>query len=218
VAHHIFIQGPLGSGKTFTMSLLAHYWRNKVRLRGGDVMLFSNYGLLDSYPMDHYTDWYEVARAQGSICCWDEAQHIADSRQALKRSSVAMTKLLMYVRKMRSVQIYCSPSIQNVDSRIRQLVEVLINVRRVGDKGLSLDFYDYQARHYGTNGRFLHSQFIPRSKMERIFRLKLYDTFEMVQGFPMPVTERQEKEFFETLERIHDEARMMELERRRAVG
>lgn len=210
MAHHIFIQGPLGSGKTFTMSLLAHYWREKVRKKGGDVKLFSNYGLLDSYPMDTYQDWYEVARAQGSICCWDEAQHIADSRQALKSSSIAITKLLMYTRKMKSVQMYCSPSIQNVDSRIRQLVEILINVRRVGEKGIALDFYDYQAKHFGPNGRFLHSQFLPRWKMEKIFRLRLYDTFEMVSAFPMPGTERQEKEFFEKLEKIHDEARRKE--------
>ncbi len=76
MAHHIFVQGPLGGGKTFIMSVLAHHWKQKAYGQGADIKLFSNYGLLDSYPMSHYTDWYgdEVANAGGSITCWDECQ------------------------------------------------------------------------------------------------------------------------------------------------
>ncbi len=40
--------------------------------------------------------------------------------------------------------MYCSPSINNVDSRIRQIVEVLVDVRKIGKKGFSLRFTDYQ--------------------------------------------------------------------------
>lgn len=207
MAHHIFIQGALGAGKTLTMSLLAHYWRQKVREQGGDIALFSNYELKDSHDMVTYQDWYDVARAQGSICCWDEAQMAFDSRQALKATSVYATQLLMYVRKMKSIQMYCSPSINNVDSRIRQVVEVLINVRKQGKKGIALDFYDYQAKQFGANGKFLHTQFLPQFKLNQIYNLNLYDTNNMVQGFPLPKTDRQAKEFFEKLEEIHDQAR-----------
>ncbi|WP_237718777.1 hypothetical protein [Alkalibacillus haloalkaliphilus] len=124
MAYHIFIEGGLGAGKTLTMSMLAHHWRHMVRQQGGDIALFSNYGLKDSSNMLNYQDWYDVAQAQGSICCWDEAQMAFDSRQSLKSTSIYATQLLMYVRKMKSIQMYCSPSINNVDSRIRQIVEV----------------------------------------------------------------------------------------------
>lgn len=207
MAYHIFIQGSLGAGKTLTMSLLAHHWRHKVRQAGGDVALFSNYELKDSMNMLKYEDWYDVAKAQGSICCWDESQMAFDSRQALKSSAVYATQLLMYVRKMKSIQMYCSPSISNVDSRIRQVVEVLINVRSRGNKGIAIDFFDYQAKQFGSNGKFLHSQFLPHWKVKQIYKLNLYDTHNMVQGFPLPSNERKANEFFSKLEEIHDIAR-----------
>jgi GTPase SAR1 family protein len=202
MAHHFFIQGPLGSGKTLLMSLLAHHWKEKTQQRGGTVKLFSNYGLLDSHPMSHYTDWYEVAEAQGSIVCWDESQMAFSNRKWSRYGQGIATETMMFTRKMQSVQIYCSPSIKNVDSRIRDIVEILVDVRKVGDKGFSLTFRDYQQQ-----GMFMHSQFIPMFKAKKIFKLNLYDTFGMVQGFPLPQTEKQGEEFFQKLEEIHDKAR-----------
>lgn len=207
MAYHIFIEGGLGAGKTLLMSTLAHHWRHKVRQMGGDIQLFSNYELKDSYDMIHYEDWYEVAKAQGSICCWDEAQMVFDSRQSLKSTSIYATQLLMYMRKIKSIQLYASPSINNVDSRIRQLVEVLISVSKQGNKGILVNFFDYQDKKFGSNGRFLHSQFVPQSTLNRIYKANYYDTYNMVQGFPLPKTDRQAKEFFEKLEYIHDLAR-----------
>ena len=201
MAHHFFIQGPLGAGKTFIMSVLANHWKERVIRQGGDIKLFSNYGLKDSFPMTHYTNWYEVAAAQGSICCWDEAQMAFSNRKWSKYGSTLATEVMMYTRKMQSVQMYCSPSINNVDSRIRQIVEVLINVRKIGDKGFSLHFTDWQT------GEFMHKQFIPMFKAKQIFKLNLYDTFNMVQGFPLPDTEKQGEAFFEKLEQIHNTAR-----------
>lgn len=199
--HHFFIQGSLGAGKTFLMSLLAHHWKEKTEQKGGKIKLFSNYELKDSHPMNHYTDWYDVAEAQGSIVCWDEAQMAFSNRKWSKYGSTLATEVLMFTRKMQSVQIYCSPSIKNVDSRIRDIVEVLITSRKIGDKGFSLHFVDYQT------GEFMHKQFIPMYKANKIFKLGLYDSFNMVQGFPLPSTEKQGEEFFRKLEDIHNEAR-----------
>lgn len=201
MAHHFFIQGALGSGKTFMMSLLAHHWKQRTEAKGGKVKLFSNYDLLNSDPMDHYTDWYDVAKAQGSIICWDEAQMSFSNRKWSKYGSGVATEVLMFTRKMQSVQIYCSPSINNVDSRIRQIVEILITVTKVGDKGFKLHFRDYQT------GEFMQTQFFPMFKAKRIFKMQLYDTFNMVQNFPLPGTEREGTVFFETLEEIHNKAR-----------
>ncbi|OIJ07624.1 ATPase [Anaerobacillus arseniciselenatis] len=204
MAHHFFIQGPLGSGKTFLMSLLAHHWREKVMMNGGDVKLFSNYGLKDSHDMSHFTDWYDVAKAQGSICCWDEAQMAFSNRRWSKYGQGIATEIMMYVRKMKSVQMYCSPSIYNVDSRIRQIVEVLVDVRKIGDKGFTIIFTDFQT------GMFMHKQFLPMWKAKKVFKQKLYDTYAMVQGFPLPSTEKQGQEFFAKLEEEHNKARALE--------
>ncbi|PEI85879.1 zonular occludens toxin domain-containing protein [Bacillus toyonensis] len=199
--HHMFIQGPLGAGKTFIMSVLAHYWKRKAEERGADIKLFSNYGLKDSYPMTHYTDWYEVAEAQGSICTWDECQMAFSNRKWAQHGSIIATEVMMFTRKMKSIQMYCSPSIQNVDSRIRQIVEVLVDVRKIGKKGFSLRFTDYQT------GEFLNKTFLPMSTAKKYFALNLYDTYAMVQSFPLPPNERESKAFFETLEEIHDRSR-----------
>lgn len=205
MAHHIFVQGPLGAGKTFIMSVLAHHWKEKAENMGGEVKLFSNYGLKDSYPMTHYTDWYEVAEAQGSICCWDEAQMAFSNRKWSKYGSTLATEVMMYTRKMKSVQMYCSPSINNVDSRIRQIVEVLVDVRKIKDAGFSFRFIDYQT------GQFMNKQFLPMWKAKKIFQMNLYDSFQMVQGFPLPNTEREGDIFFDKLEQIHNESRRKKL-------
>lgn len=200
MAQHIFIQGPLGSGKTFIMSLLAHHWREKVLSNGGNVELFSNYNLKNSDPMTHYQDWYDVAKAQGSICCWDEAHMAFNSRSWSKYGNTIATDIMMFTRKMKSIQMYASPNIANVDSRVRQIVEVLVNVRNIR-KGFTIQFTDYQT------GQFMHKQFLPMWKAKKIFKLNLYDTHQMVQGFPLPGTEREAKTFFEQLEYEHDTAR-----------
>lgn len=205
--HFIFIQGNLGAGKTLSASIMAHYYKSRVESRGGRLELFSNYGLKGSHDMKDYTDWYKVADAQGSICVWDEAQRIFDSRQALKGQNIIATHLLMYVRKLGSVQIFVSPSILNIDTRIRSLTEVLINVRKIGNKGIRLEYFDYQAQNYGSFGKMINTRFISSAKLREIYKLKLYDTHTLIQGFPLPRTERQANEFFKELEERHEAAR-----------
>ncbi len=82
-----------------------------------------------------------------------------------------------------------------------------MTVTKRGKKGIVLNFFDYQAKQFGSNGKFLHSQFVPNYKLQQIYKANLYDTHNMVQGFPLPNTERKASEFFEELERIHNESR-----------
>lgn len=201
MAHHFFIQGPLGAGKTFLASTLAHWWKMKAERNGANIKLFSNYDLYDSQPMTHFTDWYEVAKAQGSICVWDESYLAFSNRKWSKYGQSVITDVMMMTRKMKSVQIYCSPSINFVDSRVRQIVEVLITARKIGDKGFQYHFQDYQT------GEFMHKQFLPMYKAKNIMKCDLYDTENMVQYFPIPQTEREGEAFFEELELIHNLAR-----------
>lgn len=201
MAHHFFIQGSLGAGKTLLASTLAHYWKMKVERQGGKIELFSNYDLEDSTPMTHFTDWYRVAKAQGSICIFDEANFAFSNRKWSKYGQSVLTDVMQLTRKMKSVQIYSAPSINFVDSRVRSIVEVLITARKIGDKGFQYYFFDYQTK------EFMHKQFLPMFKAKRIMKLNLYDTENMVQYFPVPQTEKEGNEFFERLEEIHDIAR-----------
>lgn len=198
--HHIFFQGGLGDGKTFAMSLLAHWWKEQVEKKGGKIDLYSNYGLKDSTPMINYKDWYEVAESQGSICCWDEAHMAFSNRAWSKHGQGIATEVMMYTRKMQSVQMYCSPSINNVDSRIRQIVEVLVTMRQ-RKNGFIFYFVDFQTH------QPIRTVFFPMVKAKKIFKMGLYDTHEMVRSFPLPSTERESETFFDKLEEIHNNAR-----------
>lgn len=205
--HFIGIQGYLGAGKTTVASVLAHLFRNKVRQKGGDIKLFSNYGLRGSQRMASYADWFNVADAHGSIIVWDEAQEQFDGREFSSAERAFSTRLLNYCRKMASVQILIAPNYSNLDNRIRQLTEVLINVSSIGKKGIRMEFFDYTAGNKQTNlGRFLHSQFLPARSVRRIHALNLFRTHRFVSGFPMPRTPREQEKFYEQLQEVHNAA------------
>ncbi|MED4570975.1 zonular occludens toxin domain-containing protein [Brevibacillus agri] len=205
--HFIGVQGYLGAGKTTVASVLAHLMRNKVRQKGGDIKLFSNYGLRGSQRMASYADWYSVADVHGSIILWDEAQEQFDGREFSSAERAFSTRLLNYCRKMASVQIMIAPNYANLDNRIRQLTEVLINVSSLGKKGIRMEFYDYTAGNKQTNlGRFLHSQFLPARNVKRVHALNLFRTHRLVSGFPMPKTPREQETFYAKLEEVHNNA------------
>lgn len=207
MAHFIGIQGLLGAGKTTTASMMAWLYKNKAEARGGDVQLFSNFGLRGAKEMSHYERWYEVAEVHGSVVIWDEGQTQFDSRDFSSGDRIFSTQLLNYCRKMNSVQIIVAPNFSNIDKRIRQLTEVLINVVKVGNKGMRLEYFDFQAGNGESSyGKFLHSRFLPASKVKQIHSLNLFDTYRMVRGFPMPTTEREKKKFWELIDENHDAA------------
>lgn len=195
--HHILFQGGLGSGKTFMMSLFAHYLKEKAEANGASVNLFSNYDLKDSHIMKDYEDWYKVAESDASIICWDEAQMVFNNRAWSRFGQGIATELAMYGRKMRAIQLYATPNVGNVDSRIRDIIEVLVTMRHIPNKGFKLVFTDFQTK------EFLKSAFIPWSKAQRVFKLNLYDTYNFVRGFPLPNNDDEAEEFWETLDEIH---------------
>lgn len=199
MAHHIIFDGPLGSGKTLAMSIFAHNFRARAKaLYGHDIQLFSNYELAESAPLNEYHDWYGVAEAHGSICCWDEAHMSLSNRKWSGYGQGIATEVMMYVRKMRSVQMYATQNIAMVDTRIRAVMEIHVRCRKNGKRGFIYDIYDYQA---GFKIKTLH---LPMSVAKRIFKLNLYDTYAMVRSMPLPKNEREGTKFWDTLEEIHD--------------
>lgn len=194
--HHMLFMGGLGTGKTLMMSIFAHWLKEQATMRGAKVELFSNYDLKDSTTMLHYTDWYKVAEADTSIICWDESQRTFNSRAWSQFGQGIVTDVAMYTRKLRSIQIYATPNVSNVDSRIRDIIEVVVRMRK-DSKGYHLHFSDFQT------GEFLKKAFIPEWQAKRIYKLNLYDTYAFVRRFPLPANQRQADEFWEKLDTIH---------------
>lgn len=202
MAHLICISGPLGAGKTTAASVFSWLWKNGVEAKGGEVQLFANYDLTGAVRMDDPEDWFKVAEAHGSIVVWDEAHRSFDSRRFSDSGNILATELLTFVRKMASVQIFATPSVNRLDTRIREIIEVLIMVRRTGN-GIYFDFYDYQADFGGRFGKFLHSKYLPNFKLKAIHRLNLFDTYSFVSKFPLPKEEEKIRKFMINLEAAH---------------
>lgn len=196
--HHMAITGGLGTGKTLWGTILANYWQMECAKRGVKVEIFANYDVKGATRMESSESWYEVASADASVIIWDESHIHFNNRAWSQFSQNIVTQLAMYVRKMRSIQIYPTPSITMLDSRIRSVIEVEVKMSKT-NKGYTLEFWDYQ-----TN-TFLRRVFMPMSKVKRIYKLNLYDTHSFVTPVPMPNDERSAKKFWAELNRIHQE-------------
>lgn len=200
--HFIFLQGLLGSGKT-TNSVIFSYLIKSLfeRKNGQELTLFSNFRMAGSTTMTSYEQWYDVARSHASLCIWDEAHRLFDSRKANTNDSVFASHFFTYVRKMNSVQFFTSPSIERVDVRVRELTEILIDVHRVNDDGIYLKLYDYQAQHFGEKGLLRRVLKIDQAKLNKIFKINLFDTDDIISVFPMP-NKNESDTFFLELENI----------------
>lgn len=196
--HFILMQGGLGQGKTLNGCLLAHYWKNAT---GGQAKLFSNFEMKGSTLFDNYKVWYDVADALGSIIVWDEATAQFD-RRLWSRNTIE-TQILNMTRKLRAVHIFITPVGTTLDSRILDLVEIMINVRKREGRGIWLDFYEYQDKRFGSWGRYIRTKFMPWRNVKKIFRLNLYDTYQMVYPFQVPKDERKQIAFLQELQERH---------------
>lgn len=205
--HIIGIMGNLGVGKTTMATMLAWLYKNAIEARGGSIKLFANYELYGAERMKVAEDWFKVAAAHGSICVWDEAHRSFNSRTALKMDNIIATDILTFARKMASIQIFATPSVARLDNRVREMLEVLIHIRPAGNKGMHIDYYDFQADGYGRLGKLIHTRFLSSAKVRQIHKLNLFDSHSFVGGFPLPKTERAAAKFMDKLEEEHDKAR-----------
>jgi energy-coupling factor transporter ATP-binding protein EcfA2 len=205
--HMIGVMGRLGAGKTTIATVITHLYKQQIESYGGWVELFANYELTLAERMKTSDDWFKVAEAHGSICVWDEAHRSFDSRKSTSFQNILATDILTFCRKMASIQIFVTPSIKRLDTRIREMLEVLIIVRPMGNKGIRFDYFDFTADAFGPYGQFLHSRFLPASKVAQIHKLNLFDSESFVSGFPLPKTERAAEKFMIELEERHEEGR-----------
>lgn len=195
------ITGPFGNGKSTTAVIKAHQWA----ARSG-AKIFANFPLRGAFLFDSFEDWYRVADVHGSVVIFDESQTNFDSRKWANEANTTLTQIFNYVRKMNCIFIFVLPSYSNIDTRIRQNTEILINCTKLPSGTIVNHLYDYQDKAYGEWGRLTNKWVLPPASQRRVYGLDLFDTNTMVRSFPMPSGAKQTKEFFEELDRRHSAA------------
>lgn len=205
--HMIGVVGRLGAGKTTIATVIAHLYKSKIESKGGHLKLFANCDIDGAERMKEAEDWFKVAEAHGSLCLWDESHRSFNSRKSISFHNILANDVLTFCRKMAAIQIFVTPSIKRLDVVIRDMLEVLIVVRPMGNKGIKFDYFDFTAEAHGPYGEFLHSRFLSAGKVKQIHALNLFDSHSFVSGFPLPKTEREANTFMAELEARHDEAR-----------
>lgn len=189
--------GNLGEGKTFGMCVLAHYFAARARKSGLKVDLYANFGLKDARPLTNYRGFYDVAKSPNSICLMDEAHVNLDSRLFHKGSNIYMTQFFFYLRKLHTSLFMTTPNIRNLDSRIRQLTNILVICQRQSG-GFAYDIYDFQSE------KLLRRKFLPRYIANEIFKVGMYDTHAIIRNVEFPGNERAFDQFLSKIIMVRD--------------
>jgi hypothetical protein len=117
----------------------------------------------------------------------DEAHSDLDARNFNTNSVKFFTHLIFYLRKLRTTLMLATPALENLDSRVRAILNLYCHVTK--DKEyFYYDMYDMQSmRHLGRY----------KIRIERAVELAsmLYDTYNMVTPVEFP-SDRKEFELF----------------------
>lgn len=165
--------GPLGSGKTLGMSVMAQYYRQKT-----GCTLYSNYGLKNSKMFTSFDQFLDIAKQPSSIICLDEAHTDLDSRSGNTNVAKYFTHMLFYLRKLRCTLFFSSPSIANIEFRVRSIMNVYCQVQKNRNSFL-YNMYDLQSE------RFLRTLKVNQQKVFAIGH-QIYDTHKMVVPIEFP--------------------------------
>lgn len=195
------ITGGFGQGKSTTAVIKATQWAAQ-----SGCKLFANFPMRGAYLFDDYTDWYRVADVHGSIIIFDESQSNFDGRQWGGEANITLTQIFNYVRKMNCIFIFVLPSYDNIDSRIRQKTDILINCVKTPGGTIFNFVYDYTDKAFGEYGRLLNRWILPPASQRKVYALDLFDTNSMIHRFPMPTGKKNVESFFKELDRRHTAA------------
>ncbi len=190
-------QGQLGEGKTFGMSVLAWYFVTRARRAGIKADIYANFKLKGAKPLTSYRDFYNVARSEASICLLDEAHVNLDSRLFHRGANIYMTQFFFYLRKLSASLFMTTPHIRNLDSRMRQLTNILVDCHRVTG-GFLYDIYDYQA------AKLLRRKFLPMYVAQQIFATGMYDSHAIIRAVEFPSNERAFDRFLDQIIEIRE--------------
>jgi Zonular occludens toxin (Zot). len=184
--------GTMGQGKTFGMSTMAQYFRQK-----SGCTLYSNYGLKHSKLFTSFEDFLDVAQQPSSIICLDEIHTDLDSRSVNTNASKYLTHMLFYLRKIRATIFFSSPDITNVDLRVRLVMNIYCRVRK-NKKSFYYEMYDMQKMKY------LKTLRIEQKKAFAIGH-QIYDTNKMVVPMEFPSDRESYVRVLNNLKSISDQ-------------
>lgn len=123
----IICQGPLGSGKTLTMSTVAEMFHYRTGLA-----LYANYGLSNAHNINSFETLFNL---RNGIVAIDEFHVLIDSRMFKAEKQIQTTHWLLQTRKKSLIILGTSQDIDQVDLRLRRVVDVLIDCKKVGGLG-----------------------------------------------------------------------------------
>lgn len=134
-----FVDGQLGSGKSYVAVALAHDFAQKTGLP-----VFANFQLRLPTATVVRT-WQQVCSIRDGLFVWDESHLDIDSRTFA--TNVTVTPWLTQTRKLGVQLIVVSQSIDQVDIRMRRLTDVLIRCEAVAfgtERGTRLNVFAMQ--------------------------------------------------------------------------
>jgi len=187
----MFFEGIMGSGKTTAMSIQAHLYAQKA-----NATLFSNYGLKGSRPFTSFADFKEVAAQPTSVIALDESHMDISNRDFSTNSVKWFVNMIWFIRKMRCTLMMTSPLFENIDSKVRQVTNVLVKCDKYRGY-LHYDYFDVQ------RGLFLHSKKISLDKVESVMG-HVFDSYSMVTPLEYPEKRNEFQEVMEQTARIND--------------
>ena len=155
------IIGRQGSAKTLIMSGLAHLIQSKTHLP-----IFANYSSLrGSTYVDSIT---QVANLNNAILCLDELHTTMDSRAF--KDNLTMTYFVTQIRKRGLLTFYTTQKFGQVDKRVRDATDILIECSKTPD-GRQFTFMDLYSNRIGKRFKLTDLEFF----------FDLYDTREVIK-------------------------------------
>lgn len=182
-------QGYLGAGKTLGAVIFALDYQQR-----SNCALYSNFGLKGAKPFTSINDFKEIAKEQSSILVLDEAHMDLDARSFSTNHVKFFTQIAYYLRKLRCTLIMTSPSFNDLDSRIRGITNIVLNVTK-DTNYFYYDVWDIQSEN-----------FIRTTKIKKTNAFKIgdmyFDTNNMVTPIEILNTRTDWTDFLEELKNI----------------
>lgn len=176
----------MGNGKTLGMSIVAKDWAER-----SGATLYSNYGLKGSKPFNSFDDFLDVAVQPSSIICLDEVHNDIDSRDFNTNAVKYFSHIVFYLRKMRCILMMTSPLFDNVESRVRNVTNIVVPVHKDG-------FYYYYPFYDTQTDQFLKQKKI-RKEIAHNVASQIFDTYAMVTPLEYPASRDEFKKLLSDL-------------------